>query len=174
LKNFEPARSAAPALGCLRRRSASSGAGILLDGSLWRPRITSELTARAGGHFADTRPGSVRRVTRRHLASRATARPADDPAANADSGSVPSPETASGRSYLHENRRASSRRTFKRLIRNCPNRGKPAGSRPAEAPALRRHFPRIESHLAQVFTLRATEDSERTDAPPGEPPTNPL
>ena len=123
LKNFEPARSAAPALGGLLRRSASSGTGILRDGSLWRPRIPIELTARAGGQFADTRPGSVRRVTRRHLASRATARPASDPAANADSGSVPSPETASGRSYLHENRTTSSRRTIKRLIRNGPDEG---------------------------------------------------
>ena len=58
-----------------------------------------------------------------HLASRATARPAGDPAANADSGSIPSPETASGRSYLHENRTTSSRRTIKRFIRNGPDEG---------------------------------------------------
>ena len=68
-----------------------------------------------------------------YLASRAAARPANDPAVNANSGSVPSPETASGRSCLHENRTTSSRRTIKRPIGNCSEGHANHVSRPAKS-----------------------------------------
>ena len=133
-----------------------------------------DLTARAGGHFADTRPGSVRRVARltspagRRRGRRVTLRPTQTPAPSL------------------RRRLLSAAATCMRTARRPHDDPSSASSdtvsmgganhvlATAEAPALRRQFPRKDSHLAQATTSRAIADSARTDAPPGEPPTNPL
>lgn len=175
MKNFEPARSAAPALGCLRRRSALLNTGILRDGSLWRPRKADRPDSARGRPFRRHPAWLSSARGAPHLASRATARPAGAPAANADSGSVPTPETASGRSYLHENRTTSSRRSSHRAHHQKLSRwGASHVSAIADAPALRHQFPRKDPHSVHVITSRARADPERRAASPVGPPTNPL
>ena len=155
MKNFEPARSAAPALGCLRRRSALSNTGILRDGSLWRPRNADRPDSALAAPFRRHPAWLSSARGAPHLASRATARPAGDPAANADSGSVPTPETASGRSYLHENRTTSSRRSIERIIRNCLDGGQTMCRRRP------RHRPYVASSREKTPTRRKRSPREQ-------------
>ena len=86
MKNFEPARSAAPALGCLRRRSALSNTGILRDGSLWRPRNADRPDSARGRPFrrhpawlSSARARLTSPAGRRH-GRRVTLRPTQTPA----------------------------------------------------------------------------------------------
>ena len=175
MKNFEPARSAAPALGCLRRRSALSNTGILGDGSHGGREMPIGPTARAGGHFADTRPGSVRRVARltspagRRRGRRVTLRPTHTPAPSLRRRLLPAAATCM-RTARRPSRRSSHRVPHQKLSRWGANHV----SATADAPALRRQFPRKDSHSVHVITSRARADPERRAASPVGPPTNPL
>ena len=132
-----------------------------------------DLTARAGGHFADTRPGSVRRVARlispagRRRGRRVTLRPTQTPAPSLRRRLLPAAATCMRTARRpHDDPSSASSETV--------SMGANHVSAKAEAPALRRQFPRKDPHSVHVITSRARADPELRAASPVGPPTNPL